>query len=164
MFINDWLWYGTEVWWQGAWGSIVVPWLIVGYAFYQVPAIRTSRALLVLIGISFLGSFVSGQWAETPDALSLHLVPVFFVATALLLYRGMALHPLVGFSGCYISLFAADFVHAVWRLHGQNDSLSYLAGIGGAGLTDGLFVFPTCTAALIYYAKTFRLKNKPACA
>lgn len=160
MFIYDWLWAGPELWWQGAWGSVVLPWLVVGYALLRFSSELFRGPLLMVIGWSLLGSIVSGYWAETSEALSLHLLPVFFVAMAILLYRGLAVHPLLGFCGCYLSLFGADFVHAVWRLHATSHSIAYLGGIGGAGLADGLFVFPTCTAMLIVYARRLRPRNK----
>ncbi len=155
----EWLWQGSELWWRGAWGSVLLPAVVSGYVLVRNSDDLRSAALWTLVALCFLTSALTGEWRADQESISLHLLPVFFIAQAVLAYRGHVLPAGVAFVGCFSSLLAADVTHAVLHFGAQASDLSYLQGIGGAGLQDGLFMFPVLSATLSMYSQ--RRQPKP---
>lgn len=149
----EWLWQGSDVWWRGAWSSVVIPLVVCLGAVYRHADRLKSVRFWALVGVCCVASIVTGEWRIDSESASLHLLPVFFVSLAFLAHWKQIFEPLVAYLGCFFSLLLADVVHAVWAFSEPGQGLNYLAGVGGAGLQDGLFMFPLLSALLMLYAQ-----------
>ncbi len=162
MTFYDWfLGIGPE-WWLGAWGSVVLPTLIsVWVVCSSRPAWTPSLCLLMVV--TAVASILSGEWKQDAESTSLHLLPVFFIALAFMGYWKTQMSPGVAYAACFLSLLSADVTSAVLAFGHGTASLSYLTGVGGAGLKDGLFVFPLMSFLLELYVgwrwKTRKMKT-----
>jgi uncharacterized membrane protein len=148
-----WLWPGADLWWSGAWASVLMPSLLSGWALYKHRQ-QLRAGWLALLLISLAGSVLSGQWRLTEETVSLHLVPVAFIALCFLAYFQVLLPPpALAFATVFLSLLPADLWHAYSHLYRPSGQLSHFVGIGGAGLLDGLFFFPAMATLLVFYVR-----------
>lgn len=106
-------------------------------------------------------TFVTSRWEQTADSISLHLVCCFIFICLFLVYRRRAVPPLLAGSLVFFDLLMNDVALASLRVwSGQFDTVNFLAGVGGAGIKDGLVVFPLMTTAILFYAN-WRLGKTP---
>lgn len=155
----DWIWQGADEWWRGAWCSVLLPLLVCARGAYRHASCFKSTRFWALTSVCWLASVGTGEWRIDAESASLHMLPVFFISLAFLAYWKRLFEPLVAYAGCFITLFLADVTHAVWAFSTPGADLSYLKGVGGAGLQDGLFMFPLLSALLMLYARRRHLNK-----
>lgn len=158
MTLYNWFFGIGPEWWLGAWGSVVLPtamsvWAVCAYRHEWSPSLG------LLMVVTAFASILSGEWRQDAESTSLHLLPVFFIALAFMGYWKTRMSPCVAYAACFLSLVSADVVSAVLAFGHGSTSLDYLAGVGGAGLKDGLFVFPMTSFLLELYVG-WRLKPR----
>jgi hypothetical protein len=104
-------------------------------------------------------SWWMSSWEVTDSARSLHIVNAFIMFVIFNLYAQRdVITPAVGYVFSFTLEWAVDMTRAYELvLINEASPSTYFLGVGGAGLHDGLLLFPFCTAVFIYYAR-WRLK------
>ncbi len=149
--MQEWLWSSTGLWWAGAWGSVVLPVLVCTVVLGLRPVWALDRTFWLLVVVSACVTFLTGYWRISSEEVSLHLLPVFLLVTAFMGLRQCVMSPGQAYVGGFVSLVVADVAQALFRAsQGADLSLVY---VGGAGLQDGLFVFPVLGAMLMVYVR-----------
>ena len=108
---------------------------------------------------SLFVSWWMSSWEVTDSTRSLHIVNVFIMFVVFNLYAQRdVITPTAGYALSFVLEWTVDMARAyeLVLIHEAGPS-TYFLGVGGAGLHDGLLIFPFCTAVLIYYAR-WRLK------
>lgn len=111
--------------------------------------------------VGLLGTFVSGRWAVSQEQVALYLVCTFGLLSLFLVHRKRVVAPLVAGALTFFDLFLNDVLHATtaaWA--GVLPQSDFLTGVGGAGLRDGLVVFPVLIAGVVAYGN-WRLRDTP---
>lgn len=152
----------SQYWWSTS-GIVLVPLIVTSVICLIVNKTHLDKKFITFTGVSFLLTFLSGRWEVTEESQSLFLIPFFIVFLAFLLFLEKDAYFLIkkaplAFSGCFLSLLAADILHAAMYFPVIEDP-SYLRGIAGAGMYDGLFVFPFASFFLTHYAVFRKTKS-----
>lgn len=131
------------------WLSVLMPALICIWALTTSPLNRQQwKTFLVCTALSF----VSARWELKAEVEQLFLIPVMLVWLMVLLYRGDAWHGRQAFAVVFLSLWLVDMSKAA-LLHasGQLSGPAFYWGVGGAGIKDGLALFPSLAWLLTCY-------------
>lgn len=118
--------------------------VLVGQARSGLRAVE----MLWFVVISLALSAVFTSATNTPDEISLHIVPIATVLACYLVWRGHYISPGFAFVSTYLTLLPVDFFMAR-TLIGSEFNPEF---IGGGGWHDGLLVFPTLAALSVLYA------------
>lgn len=146
----------SSEWWSGTWASVVLPLLLTAYAFL-VHRDQWRPRLWLAIAMCLAASALTAYWKQTDESVSLHIIPVFLLAMAFAGYLRSSIPASVCAAACFLTLVGTDLIHAVLRFGSASPDLSYLWGIGGAGIGDGLFIFPFLALLMQVYVR-WRLK------
>lgn len=105
---------------------------------------------LLSLPVMYLASF----WREADGILMLQILPVFSIAAMVMVWRKVDVPVALAYALSFFSLFAIDLLRAVEFAHDHHIPLNgFIQGVGGAGIGDGLFVFPALTAAFVAYGR-----------
>lgn len=104
--------------------------------------------------LSILLTVVLTRATITADEISLHMLPGATVLVCFLVWRGYYISPSLAFALTYASSLPVDVCLAQLAA-GPQFNFEF---IGGAGLHDGLLVFPALTALAVGYANWRMLK------
>lgn len=155
MYWWEWVSGGPErLWWPNALASLGLPTVLTVCAFLRYPQNWTwSYWRLVALSTALTGYL--SFWREWDDgAVSLQMVPVFVLASAYLMWRGVRIRAMQAFAGCFISMLIPDITHAFLAFYNpQFPSFGFLAGVGGAGVGDGLLIYPGLAALIQIYER-----------
>ena len=136
------------------WIAVALPMLLSAVLIYEARGrLGQYSALIRLWWISLPLMYLTSYWREVDDVLSLQIVVIFSMGALYLVWRRIPVAPGLAYALTFASLFIVDVVRAMQYASEAGYPLSvFLRGIGGAGMYDGLFIFPLLTAVLVMYA------------
>lgn len=131
--------------------AVVVPALISIWALLSSPL---SPSQWKAWGISTVLALLTARWDLQEDVQQLFIIPVILLWIAAAAYNGVLWSGRQAFAACFTSLWLVDMVQAA-RLHavGGMSASHFYTGVGGAGIRDGLILFPTLALLLSYYIR-----------
>jgi hypothetical protein len=92
-------------------------------------------------------------WVVDAELRSLHTVSVFTIAAAIAAYLRVRLDLGLVFGLTHLALLLVDITEAARYAVAHDEFVPrFFVGIGGAGLLDGLLLFPAMTAAVVAYS------------
>ena len=134
------------------WIAVIVPMAIsLGVLLRSADQLDRFATLQLLWWLSLPLMYATAHWRQDGETLSLYIVAWFSMACVFLAWRRMPVTPALGYALSFFSLFWVDLAHAFTRaLKGDFPLDSFYYGVGGAGVFDGLVIFPLLTAAAIH--------------
>lgn len=118
------------------------------------------RAMEPWFALCLLYSFLSAQWDLRDDGyLAMTATPAFALCLPLLQYSGLRLRPLQAFALTFQNQLCAEIIFVLnSALAGRVLVLEagYITGIGGAGVHDGLVIYPLVGTLACAYANMRR--------
>ncbi len=144
----------TEEWWQGPGWAVALPLLACALLVLRRPAMLRDASFWAAVAACSLACGLTAYWKEQPelDTVSLHMAPLMLFVIAVCAWRGRVPRADEAYVGSYLSLLGPDVAHAVLRFGPEHEGWGFLQGVGGAGLGDGLFMYPVLGALLVFYA------------
>ena len=134
--------------------SVWGPAAVLVYALVAHRRSWSAELWAYLLAAALLG-LLYATWVDTSEGASLFIPPFFVACVVGGHHRARFYEPSVLFGACFLSLLIPDVLSAFVRF-GTKD-LYWLQGVGGAGIRDGLLMFPLLCLVIQHYAK-FRLK------
>ena len=114
------------------------------------------REFSLLIGVwcvSLPLMYFTSFWREVDGVLSLQIIVIFSIAALILKWRRAPVAPGIAYALTFLSLLPIDVIRAAqFALDAGYPLAEFLRGVGGAGIFDGLFIFPLLTALTVMYA------------
>ncbi len=143
----------TEHWWEGPGWAVALPLALCTVLSLRRPAMLRDAAFWVAVAVCALACGLTAYWKEQPalDTVSLHMAPLTLFVIAVCAWRGRCPRADEAYVGSYLSLLAPDVVHTVLRFGPGSADWRFLQGVGGAGIGDGLFMYPLLGAVLVFY-------------
>lgn len=136
--------------------SIVVPLVlsVLAMAGLVKACGPVDRLLLLAWLLSLPAMYFASFWRETDGVLMLQILPIFSIAAMVMVWRKVDVPASLAYALSFFSLFAIDLVRAIEFANEHGIPLrGFMQGVGGAGITDGLFVFPALTAGFVVYGR-----------
>lgn len=136
------------------WIAVALPTLLSAVLLYNARRrLGQYPALIRLWWISLPLMYFTSYWREADDVLSLQIVVLFSMGALCLVWRRHPVAPGLAYALTFVSLLIVDVARAVQYALDEGYPLSvFLRGVGGAGMYDGLFIFPLLTAVCVVYA------------
>lgn len=138
--------------WMGPFGAHFIPGVVIPMVvsiaglvlcWKEIVLHRFGIMLCALANIPF----VAWQGWHGWDGGGLHLLDLFpFVIVFAYRLQGIAMRPLVAFTGTWLSLIGADVIGGYIHAGTTYGIFEPLAWLGGDGWKDGLLIYPLCTA------------------
>jgi Protein of unknown function (DUF1614) len=144
------------------WLAVVLPLVVSLALLYQARhRLREYSKLIALWFVSIPVMYFTSYWREVEGVLCLQIVVIFSIGALCMTWRRMPVAPGIAYALTFFSLVLIDLIRATeFALERGHPLPEFLHGIGGAGLFDGLFVFPLLTAVTIMYAH-WRQRSQP---
>ncbi|MFN0299236.1 MAG: hypothetical protein ACKVQU_02660 [Burkholderiales bacterium] len=134
--------------------AVALPLIASVALLYQVRyRLREFSLLIGVWCVSLPLMYFTSFWREVDGVLSLQIIVIFSIAALILVWRQLPVAPGITYALTFLSLLPIDVIRAVqYALDGGYPLMEFLRGVGGAGVFDGLFVFPLLTALTVMYA------------
>jgi uncharacterized membrane protein len=134
--------------------AVVFPLLVSVALLYQVRyRLREFSLLIGVWCVSLPLMYFTSFWREVDGVLSLQIIVIFSIAALILVWRRAPVAPGIAYALSFLSLLPIDVIRAAqYALDGGYPLVEFLRGVGGAGIFDGLFIFPLLTALTVMYA------------
>lgn len=111
--------------------------------------------------LSVIFSYMLSTWKITPETISLHIMDVFLIYLIFHLKCKEHMTAHAAFSLSFLGLLTVDVTRALELISsGLVGPSTWYYGIGGAGIYDGLIIFPLLAAFFVRYI-TWRQRNEP---
>ena len=134
--------------------AVVLPWLLtITWYFAEGRKHPPRPRVIVWWMLTVAISYWCAQWTFTEDTVSLHIIDTFIFYMLVALYARERITPGCAFALSFLGLWIVDMVHAAELIPVMWGWNTFYLGVGGAGLRDGLIVFPTLAGLLVYYVE-----------
>jgi hypothetical protein len=133
--------------------AVLLPGAMAIACVRTTPARERQQAFQLLV-LSTVFSLLTARWSVTADTRELFILPWSFLGVALLLWSGVAISASTAYWLTFFSLWTTDMAKAMELVPaGEASWQMFYYGVGGAGLQDGLVIFPLLSALLVHYAQ-----------
>ena len=141
--------------------TVVAPWLFVIYWYFaegrkSQPSINVLWHWMLLVIVTYNLTV----WRIDDEFIALHMVDAFFIYLAIYLYLRLKISAGAAYVLTFLNEWVVDMTRAYELIDKGLASINtYYWGVGGAGIYDGLCIFPLVSAALVHYA-TWRINSR----
>jgi hypothetical protein len=144
------------------WIAVILPLVVSLALLYQARSrLHQYSALIAFWFVSIPIMYFTSYWREVDGALCLQIVVIFSIGALCMTWRRMPVAPGIAYALTFFSLILIDVIRAIeFALERGHPLPEFLQGVGGAGLFDGLFIFPLLTALTVMYAH-WRQRQQP---
>lgn len=142
--------------------SVTIPLFFVIMWYFWEGRHSPPKAKYVWIWMAcVIASYFMSFWEITEETISLHIVDAFIIYLCFHLASDRVMTPGAAFSLSFTGLLTVDMVRAIELVDmGHASMKTWYFGIGGAGMFDGLCVFPLMAAGIVHYV-AWRKGNYP---
>ena len=136
------------------WIAVVLPLVLSLVLLYQARSrLHEFSTLIKCWFVCVPIMYFTSYWREVDGVLCLQIVVIFSMVALYLTWRRQPVAPGIVYALSFFSLIVIDLIRATeFALERGYPLPEFLQGVGGAGLFDGLFIFPLLTALTVMYA------------